>query len=455
MTIGSFSEKKKINSFIEEYNMISKGDGVVIGLSGGPDSVCLFFVMESLKEKYDLTLRAVHVNHCIRGKAADRDEEFVGALCAEHEIPLTVVKVDVPLLAKESGRSLEEEARLVRYEAFETAANSLEKEKRLRAVQIAVAHNADDNAETVLFHMARGAGLEGMCGIQPKRGRIIRPLLMVSKAEILDWLRENEISFCNDDTNADVTYDRNRIRHMVIPELTEVNDGVVEHISNMTSTLRLATDYIGSQVRALLDSCSDDLGLDLKKLESEHPYLRQMVIKEYLSGFRPGNKDVAMSHILACEELIKAAGEKRVSLPHGKCALISYGWMTVVKEEKKEAKPYENCVKTRIFEANGVADYPRDTYTKWFDYDKIATNIVIRTRLEGDYLTINAAGQKKSLQNYLVNEKVPKHLRDEIPLVCDGNHVLWVVGHRISEYYKVTANTTHILEIIYGGNNNE
>ena len=189
MTIGLFLKKKKIREYIEKYNMLNKGDGVVLGLSGGPDSVCLFFVLLALKEEYNLSISAVHINHMIRGKDADEDQEYVGTLCREFDIPLDALRIDIPALAKGSGRSIEEEARIARYEAFEKAASAFE-EKGLNA-KIAVAHNADDNAETVLFHMARGTGLDGMCGIAPKRDKIIRPLLAVPKQDILELLNEN------------------------------------------------------------------------------------------------------------------------------------------------------------------------------------------------------------------------------------------------------------------------
>ena len=177
MTIGLFLKKKKIKEYIEKYNMLNKGDGVVLGLSGGPDSVCLFFVLLALKEEYNLTISAVHINHMIRGKDADEDQEYVEALCKEFNVPLHALRIDIPALAKASGRSIEEEARIARYDAFEEVAAAFE-EQGIPA-KIAVAHNADDNAETVLFHMARGTGLDGVCGIAPKRDRIIRPLLAI------------------------------------------------------------------------------------------------------------------------------------------------------------------------------------------------------------------------------------------------------------------------------------
>ncbi len=217
MTIGSFLNKKKIREFIEKNSMLNKGDRVVLGLSGGPDSVCLFFMLLGLREEYNLDIHALHVNHCIRGEDADEDQAYVESLCKDYQVPLKVVRVDIPALVKESGRSEEEEARMARYEAFEAYADELSKESQADNVKIAIAHNADDNAETVIFHMARGTGLDGMCGIAPTRGGIIRPFLEVPKVEIMEFIQENEISYCVDETNSMVCYDSNRIRHNILP----------------------------------------------------------------------------------------------------------------------------------------------------------------------------------------------------------------------------------------------
>ena len=303
--------------------------------------------------------------------------------------------------------------------------------------------------------MARGCGLDGLCGIPATRERIIRPILMVSKADIVGWLKENNIKYCVDKTNADTAYDRNRIRHNIMPELERVNSGVLEHMGAMTDILSEASDYIGTEVNRLLEECGKDGRLQLKQLKETHSFVRKSVIKEYLSSYMPFEKDVSLSHINQIEDVLYMDGEKRVSLPHGKCAILSYDTLIVTNHEGMEPQGYENCVKMRVFEATTPLSYPVDTYTKWFDYDKITENVAVRNRKEKDYLIINSLGQKKSLQDYFVNEKIPKYLRDSIPLVCDGDHVMWVIGHRISEYYKVTDNTKKVLEIIYGGNIDE
>lgn len=453
MTIGSFLKKKKIREYIDKFHMLNKGDTVVLGLSGGPDSVCLFFVLLALKEELGLKVHALHVNHCIRGEDADEDEAYVRSLCIDYEVPLKVERIDIPVLAAESGRSTEEEARIARYDAFERLADSMDSGS---VVKIAVAHNADDNAETVLFHMARGTGLDGMCGIAPVREKIIRPLLAVSKAEILDFLNENQIPYCVDATNAEVDYDRNRIRHNIMPELTEINQRAVCHITDMTDRLREVADYISLEARGLLEIAKlDDDKLRKRAIATAPRVIASQALKEYISKYMPFQKDVSATHVDAILGLLNEDGERQVDLPYKKVFIISYEELYIIDRESKEGTLNTGEFTVREFDYTSDMGYPLDAYTKWFDCDRITDNIVMRTRAEGDFLTIDSAGNHKMLQDYFIDQKIPRHLRDEIPLVCDGSHVMWVVGYRISEHYKITNNTTRVLEIIYGGIENE
>ena len=448
MTIGSFLKKKKINEYIEKYNMLNRGDGVVLGLSGGPDSVCLFFVLLALKSEYDLTIEAVHINHMIRGTDADEDEEYVRGLCQEFDVPLKALRIDIPSLASASGRSIEEEARIARYEAFEDAANML-RDKGFNT-KIAVAHNADDNAETVLFHMARGTGLDGMCGIAPVRDGIIRPLLAVPKKDILEFLESNEIAYCIDATNNQVDYDRNRIRHNIMPELNLINDKALEHIFDMTERLSQVAEYISFEAKGLLQMAKQEDGSLRKRAISTAPrVIASQAIKEYLSSFMPYQKDVSAVHIDSILDLLNEDGERQVQLPYKKTLIISYEKLYVIDKEESEEKKVNPRFEYREFAYEKAMNYPKETYTKWFDCDRIMANVVIRTRAEGDYLVIDSEGNRKSIQDYFVDEKIPRHMRDTVPLVCDGNHVMWVVGHRVSEYYKISTNTTRVLEISY------
>ena len=223
---------EKIDGYIKKENMIDSGDGIVVALSGGADSVALFLCLEKLRERYDLKLVAAHVNHMIRGKEADQDEAYVRKLGQDHGIPVEVLKKDVPRYARENSMTEEEAGRYIRYEFFR------EIKKKYGFNKIAVAHHIDDLCETVIFNMIRGSGIKGLVGILPVRDDVIRPLLSVDKEEIKDFLKEEDVPYCIDATNYDTDYSRNRIRNVIIPELLKINSKAVYHIGRISSSLR-------------------------------------------------------------------------------------------------------------------------------------------------------------------------------------------------------------------------
>ena len=230
----------EIKRYIGANQLIRPGDGVVVGLSGGPDSVFLLYALYTLQGRMGFTLRAVHVHHGIRGAEADRDEAFSEKLCAKLDIPFQAVHVAAPAYAAQHGLSLEEAARILRYEALEAARQQL---GQTRAAWIAVAHHLDDQAETVLHNLVRGAGLRGLAGMENRRNHVIRPLLSIKREDILKWLKQNDIPYVTDSTNADPHYTRNRIRSTVLPELREINPEASAHIAHSAALLREADAY--------------------------------------------------------------------------------------------------------------------------------------------------------------------------------------------------------------------
>ena len=227
----------------------------------------------------------------------------------------------------------------------------------------------------------------------------------------------------------------------------------------MTNRLSEVAEYISLEARGLLEIAKED-GNKLRKraIATAPAVIASQALKEYLSRYMPQQKDVSSAHIDAILALLSEEGERQVKLPYKKTLIISYEHLYVVDDEgtKDGVEAFDkNAFKMRTFNYEASMKYPTQAYTKWFDCDRITDNVVVRTRAEGDYLTIDSQGNHKSLQDYFVNEKIPRHMRDEIPLVCDGNHVMWVVGYRISEYYKISKNTTQVLEIVYGGIGNE
>ena len=241
----------EIKRYIEKNQLICPGDGVVVGLSGGPDSVFLLYALHTLQARMGFTLRAVHVHHGIRGAEADRDEAFSAELCAKLAVPFQAVHVAAPAYAAQHGLSLEEAARILRYEALEAARQQL---GQTRAAWIAVAHHLDDQAETVLHNLVRGAGLRGLAGMENRRNHVIRPLLSIKREDILKWLKQNDIPYVTDSTNADPHYTRNRIRSTVLPELREINPEASAHIAHSAALLREADAYFHALALKYVDA---------------------------------------------------------------------------------------------------------------------------------------------------------------------------------------------------------
>ena len=272
----------EIKRYIDKNQLICPGDGVVVGLSGGPDSVFLLYALHTLQARMGFTLRAVHVHHGIRGAEADRDEAFSAELCAKLAVPFQAVHVEAPAYAAQHGLSLEEAARILRYEALEAARQQLGQTLAARpsnasvpssmgapssfqpiraatapsapAAWIAVAHHLDDQAETVLHNLVRGAGLRGLAGMENRRNHVIRPLLSIKREDILKWLEQNNIPYVTDSTNADPHYTRNRIRSTVLPELREINPEASAHIAHSAALLREADAYFHALALQYVDA---------------------------------------------------------------------------------------------------------------------------------------------------------------------------------------------------------
>jgi len=464
----------KVYDYVQKYHMIQEGDTIVAGVSGGADSVCLLFMLIEIRKKINFSLSVVHVNHGIREDAV-RDEAYVRKLCEERNIPFYLIHADVKTYAKELGLSEEEAGREVRYRAFEEA---LQKENGfIYSGKIAVAHNSNDCAETILFHLMRGAGLKGLGGIRPVNGRIIRPILCLERTEIEDFLSSQKILYCHDYTNEQDNYTRNRIRHHILPYAEqEICKGAVGHISKAGEYLQQAEEFIRRQTReakrrCCLEMSDKEVVIDIMSLRQEDDYLQSQILLSALWQISPGRKDITSVHIDSIAELLDKDGCKEIHLPYGIIVCKEYNKVTLKKsipqdhdgaiandekpvleeslagESGEISVPGLGTVKIAVFSYDKSKNIPQKKYTKWFDYDKIKQPVVFRRRSRGDYLVINNQMNKKSLQDYLINQKIPKSEREEIYFLADGSHIMWIPGYRISEYYKVTEDTVRILEV--------
>lgn len=446
---------KKVCDYILEYQMLQPGDRVLAALSGGADSVCLLSVLKQISDQsgsFPLTIKAVHVHHGLRGEEADRDVQFVKELCEHMALPLTVVYRDVAGYAREHGSSIEEAGRLLRYEALQEEAVNWSAEK------IAVAHHQDDNAETILHHLVRGSGLKGLGGMQPVRGNLIRPLLCVSRQEILNGLAEKGLSWVTDSTNADLDYTRNRIRNQILPLLTEhINTRAVENILHAGALAGQADVFLQKTAANLWEQfghMAPEPVISLKVLQVQDPLIRSYLFRRMMELTDSRLKDVTTRHYEGMEELLKHPAGSRMDLPGGMMAVRDYEVFGIVRKKiglavKKPLLTTDNLL-MEIFLREKERKIPENQYTKWFDYDKIKGTLSVRTRQSGDYLSLPGGG-KKPVSRYFIDQKIPAAQRAEISLLTEGNHVLWIIGYRISEYYKITEDTKTILQVTVNG----
>ena len=436
----------KVKQFMKQFHMIYPNDHIVVGLSGGADSVCLLYLLCQIKKEIPFTLSAIHIHHGLR-KESDREAAFVKELCDTWKVPCRIEKIDVYSYQKEHHTGIEESARILRYQIFEQEAVSQKK--------IALAHHKNDQAETVLFQMFRGSGLRGLRGIQPLRDCYIRPLLCVTRSQIEEFLTKNEIFYVTDQSNFDTTYARNCIRHEVLPIAErKICTGVTEHICASAESVELALQYLDEEAERLfaeyIEPTQSGCRVAIDWLKNQHPYMKQELTYRMYSFCCQKKKDITRQHIQAVLGLLEGQSGKKISLLYQTKAYVDQHHLYLEKEcdipNSDIKEPIDPVVEMRIFSYEKDQNVPRGNYTKWFDYDKIRETATLRYRKSGDYFFCTKTARKK-LQDYMVDEKIPLAMRDRIPLIADGDHIMWIIGYRISEYYKVTDETRQILEI--------
>lgn len=457
---------KKVEEFIKEYNMIENGDKIIAGISGGADSVCLLFVLLHIQEQMDITITAVHVNHGIRGETALRDEQFTEALCKAHGIKCVVFRENVELIAKKRKQSVEEAGRDIRREAFESTCRAV------GGTKIATAHHQNDNAETLLMNLARGTGLRGLGGILPAAGLMIRPLLCLNRREIEDFVENTGAGYCHDETNDEDIYTRNRLRHQVIPILEEqVNSQAVRHMNEAMEQIRQTISYMEQQTKEACTLCVECTAEGTFVIKQEafmvlHEVLQGMVIKQCLGRAAGNMQNITMAHVEDIKSLFSKQCGRRLNLPYGVTVRREYLGVVLEKESIQANHVFSPqslkvpgitvipslnlTICCRILEKGegfSAKQVPQKTYTKWFDYDIISSTLVVRARQGGDSIVIDKAGRRQKIKSYFINEKIPSKMRDYIPLITDGEQIIWILGYRMSSACQVTEQTKRVLEI--------
>jgi tRNA(Ile)-lysidine synthase len=433
---------EKVKQFIYEKALIEKGDHIVIGFSGGPDSVYLLKVLCELREELELSILAVHVNHQLREEAWE-DQAFAEDLCREWEVPLKVFSADVTGLAQKEKMTLEEAGRKIRYEIFNKELSQNGKGK------IAVAHHKNDQAETFLFRITRGTGLEGAGAMKPKDGVLIRPLLCIGKEEIRGKLRSLGQPWKEDPSNRESVYSRNRLRNIVIPEMEKINVQTVEHISALTQDIQEAMEYLKKNLQKIYQRIvvknNQETRIDGKLLKHQDIWMQKQVLKKALEETAGRKKDIQKCHVEDLLALFEKESGKRISLPYEMTAEKVYDEVCLWQGVKKTKSMFRGTLIQE--QLTDLVNISENDCIKIIDYDKIDTGVVLRCRQPGDFFMFGDDGRKKSLNRYFIDEKIPREFRDRIPLAADGSRIIWIIGERLSSYYRVSEQTKKYLKL--------
>jgi tRNA(Ile)-lysidine synthase len=451
----------KVKKTIGRFAMLNPGDRVVVAVSGGPDSVCLLSALHALSAELDIALHIAHLDHMFRGAESAEDARFVEGLAKTFGLPATVEHIDVPAFCRERGLSSQEGARKVRYGFLQQVARDSD------ASRIATGHTADDQAETFLMRLLRGAGVSGLASIPPVRNTIIRPLIEVSRSEVLEHLRSAHLEFRTDPSNAGPKYTRNRIRHEVLPVLQRFNPRIVQTLAAEAALLRDEDDAVEAYLGTIAETASlqKDGALTVKRdaLDTLPPAFRRRLIRKIvdLAGGDPSQLSLArINGALSFMATAQTGGT--MNLLHGLSITREYGRFIFAAQAPTAGFSHAIAlpgftaipelglaVETRLENAGQAEAAEEDNNYCWqalFDYDNMTLPLTLRNRRPGDrFHPAGMEGRSKKLQDYLVDEKVPRRKRDTVPLLCSGEDILWVVGYRTDERFLTRADAKKTL----------
>jgi len=441
--------EKDFLAFSQDNKLIEKGDHILIGVSGGMDSIVLLDILINLQEKLQLLVAVAHVNYGLRADS-DRDNEFVRDLAKKYDLQFFEKKV------KLSGSNVEEKARDIRYDFFNKVA------KREKFNKVAVAHHKNDLVETFLLNIARGSGLDGMISMKPSSGSLIRPLLFTTREDIQEYASRNKLENVEDVTNADLSIKRNLVRHKVIPALEGINSNLLETITREIETLRefndLQQEIVNKNYKKQVVETASSTELSVESLSKLHPYLKSVIIRQAILHTKGSLKNITSRHINSILQLTERKwGTKKVSLPEGLIVKRTYDKIKIEKQAKSSCpKPKEINLQMneevtfgtwRLF----LSKENKKTQSKnknlvFLDIQKVPT-LLVRCKHAGDKIKISK-GKNKSLKDLFVDEKIPREDRDSYPVVTDENDkVIWVPGIRASHDYLASSESKQVIII--------
>lgn len=478
---------EKVKRTIIEKALVEKGEHIVIGFSGGPDSTCLLHVLYNLASDLELSLYAVHINHCLRDGEADKDQAYTEATCKRMGIPYRVFTYDVKTMASLEGLTTEEMGRQLRYQAFDQVRDEIlkkaKKEGKHLSVKIAIAQNQNDQAETVLMRILRGTGTDGLAGMEYIRdGKIIRPLLDISREEIESYCTENALNPRIDLTNLEPMYTRNKIRLELIPLLSEqYNGSILAALNRLAQIASEDKEYLYTEVDKVIDTIIPNKSevnqrkLIRKEYQKLHPAVGKRIINHSIKEIGL-LQDISTVHLEQADKMIRngKVGDQ-MDFPKSYGLIIHYETAELYKKDCKEKiksrKDEGNLFSYRI-NMDGTTEIPelnaylrvkilkadqldclirKNPFSACLEYSgqQLFDNIYLRTRRPGDYIVPFGMKGTKKLQDFFVDEKIPQQQREQIPLVCLGSEVLWIIGSRINEKYKIKKETKEAVYLEY------
>jgi tRNA(Ile)-lysidine synthase len=460
--------EERVLGFIREHCPPAPGSRLLVAVSGGPDSVCLLHILTRLREALGIELHAAHLDHQLRGAESESDAQYVAGLTQSLGIPLTIESRQVRAYRARKGISLEEAAREVRYDFLAQTA------KAVGAVEVAVGHTRDDNIETILMHLIRGSGLRGLQGLRPRTEwpaasglTIIRPLLSISREETQGYCREHGLSPRLDSSNLSLSPLRNRIRLKLMPRLKDYNPRIAEALlrtarlaADDTAFLEAAGEHAWKETARLKEGV---IMLDKERLLELTPALKRQVLRKTLGKLSGSLKDIEARHIEAMMNALNKPAGRSLNLPDGLAMTIEYdrylvgkGPLTLAPPPLETELPLNIPGETRLpgWQVSASVTGPQpaedtDNLSACFDLDKTGERLSVRKRRRGDHFQPLGMSQTKRLNRFMIDEKVPRRLRESVPVVCSPEQIVWVVGSRIDDRVKVTGETRRVLRITF------
>lgn len=456
------SLERRALAFIQGHNLLPVGEGVLVGVSGGPDSVCLLHLLASLQRELAIELHVAHLNHGLRTEAVV-EAQYVAQLAQGLGLPLVMETRDVAGYHKSHPRlSPEESARQVRYAFFQEMC------QKVGAGRVAVGHTADDQVESILLHLVQGSGLRGLTGMAPVsrwRGMtVVRPLLEVRRKDTEAYCQARGLSPRQDASNLSPAYLRNRLRQELLPLLESLNPGVRQALLRLSRSLAQDLAYLEGQVSlvwgGIVSEENGGLSLDRPGLSHLPPALQRHLLLRAWGELRGNPQDLEAVHLEKMLAALSGPAGKRLSLPRGIQFWVDYGQVRLGREphcpfptlegEYSLVVPGETIVsgwRVRASLLPAPAPIPEDSFVAHLDFSACGGKLLVRTRRQGDRIQPLGMAGEKSLQDFLVDAKIPQYWRDCLPLVVAPRGIAWVVGYRIAHWARIKEETREILRL--------